>query len=192
MILPAWISRLAAVALLLAVLGSAYVFTVPPLLGRYADNREAIAQSRQMLIQYQQIGRSREGLQAQITELNGRKSARGAYLTGGTDALAAAELQDRVKNVIESNGGKLRSIQTVPGKADEGFKRVTIRVQLSGTTSALYKVLYRLESSTPFLFLDNLDIGNRRARRRRQKNANPNPELRVRFDLYGYLREDVG
>ena len=68
-----------------------------------------------------------------------------------------------------------------------------IRVQLSGTTSALHKVLYRLESGKPFLFLDNLDIGNRRARRRRKNQTqDQNPELRVRFDLYGYLREDVG
>lgn len=188
--LPSWVSRLAAMALLVGILATAYLFVVPPLLAGYAEDRDAIAAARERLERYRRIAATRPALQAQIEALQQRGAARGFYLTGRTDALAAAELQNRVKNIIETNGGNLRSIQTVPGKADGGFQRVTIRVQLAAPMESLHRTVYALEAEQPFLFLDNIDIGNRR-RGRRNSPSDDDPTLTVRFDLFGYLEPEL-
>ena len=41
------------------------------------------------------------------------------------------------------------------------------------------------------MFIDNLDVKNRRARNPK-KAEQENPELVIRFDLYGYLRPELG
>ncbi len=188
--LPAWISRLMAVALLLAVLTFGYLFVVPPLMANYSDTRDAVEQSATMLARYNSLAARQPALEKQIEELKGRRTSREIYLAGATDALAAAELQNRVKRIIEDQSGNLRSIQPVPGTSDSGFQRVMIRVQMSATMGALHRILHGLESAKPFLFIDNMEIGNRRSRRRKDANAE-DPALLVRFDLFGYRQAAV-
>jgi general secretion pathway protein M len=193
MVLPIWIGRAAAILLLMAVIGSAYLFVVPPILANYSDNKAAIADARGLLGRYQHLAAARPELEAQIAQLEQGRGAQGTYLTGSTDALAAAELQNRVKGIIDANGGKLRSIQSVAGKADGDFQPVTIRVQLVAPIAALQSTLYQLESTKPYLFLGNVDVSARRARRR-TRNApaeTADPQLTVRFDLYGYREPEV-
>ncbi len=189
--LPGWISRLAAILLLVGLAATAYVFVVPPLMAGYVGDREALADARERLYRYRRIAATRPDLRAQIDAIQKRGAARGNYLTGRTDALAAAELQNRVKKIIETNGGKLRSIQTVPGKADGAFQRVTIRVQLAAPIDSLHRIIYALEAEKPFLFLDNIDIGNRRRGRRKKAPDDADPALTVRFDLFGYLQPEM-
>ncbi len=183
--LPTWISRVLAVVLLLAVLMVSYLFIVPPLMANYSDTRNAVDQSTTMLTRYQSLAVKRPALELQIEELKGRRTSREIYLAGATDALAAAELQNRVKSIIENQSGSLRSIQPVPGTDDGAFQRVMIRVQMSAAIGAVYRILYDLESAKPFLFIDNMEIGNRKSRRRKDTNSE-DPALLVRFDLYGY------
>ena len=189
--LPGWISRLAAILLLVGLAATAYVFVVPPLVAGYVGDREALADARERLDRYRRIAATRPDLQAQIDAIQKRGAVRGNYLTGRTDALAAAELQNRVKKIIETNGGKLRSIQTVPGKANGAFQRVTIRVQLAAPIDSLHRIIYALEAGKPYLFLDNIDIGNRRRGRRKKAPVDADPALTVRFDLFGYLQPGV-
>ena len=60
-------------------------------------------------------------------------------------------------------------------------------MQFIGPIAALHPILYALESERPFVFLDNLDVRNRRARRRAELE-DLDPQLTIRFDLSGYLR----
>lgn len=100
--------------------------------------------------------------------------------------LAAARLQKRVKAVVAAAGGQLLSTQNLPPEAAGRFKRVTVNVKMRGSTEVLADVLYRLESATPLLFVDNLLVTSRITRVRRAKPRGT-AVLEVRFDLSGYL-----
>ncbi len=189
--LPPWASRTAAVALLVAVLGALYLYAAVPLTAAYRDTDEEIARTEELLARYEQIAARRQAYQAQLDELSSRQTGTGVYLSGATDALAAAELQDRVKAMVEAHGGRLRSVQILPVKADGAFTRVSVRVQLSANTAAFHRLLYGLESEKPFIFVDNLDVRNRRAVRR-SALKDLDPTLMIRFDLLGYLRPEIG
>lgn len=189
---PAWLRRLLALALLLAVLAATYQFAVSPLLAAYGETDTAIRETKQLLAGYQRVARTAPVLKRRLGELHQRQAESGVYLRGETDALAAAELQDEVKQTIESSGGQVRSIQTLPTETRSGFERVTVRVQYTGSVQTLLHVLYDLEAHRPLLFVDNLDIrGNIRRTRNRQPRDGPT-QLIVRFDLSGYLRPDLG
>lgn len=189
--LPSWTSRVAALGLLVAVIGGLYGFVVAPLIQAYDESLDALAQARAMVTRYEGIARQRDDLEVRLSDLRDKQAASGVYLLGDTDALAAASLQERVNATIESTGGKLRSIQILPSISDGGFQRVSVRVQLTGTTRTLFDILYALEADRTHLFIENLDVRNRRARRRATVEDD-DPELTIRFDLTGYLRPEIG
>jgi len=191
MLTTPWISRLAALLLLAVVAAAGYQFLVAPIVAAYAGTDQAIADARERLEHFQRLAATRPALAAQMAALLQRQAPHGYYLTGGTDALSAVALQDRLKQVIGANGGTTRSIQPLPGVDEHGFRRVTVRVQLTATTESLFHIVYALEAGAPVVFIENIDAQSRavlRTAERAGAKAPPEePMLTVAFDLYGYL-----
>jgi general secretion pathway protein M len=191
MLTTPWISRLVALLLLLMVMAAAYAFVIDPLVIAYAETDDAIADTRAYLQHVERVGATRPALAKQMAEFERRHRSQGYYLRGGTDALAAAALQDRIKQVIDANGGTLRSSQPLPGMDEQGFRRVTVRVQMTATTESLFRTVYTLEAGTPLVFIENIGIQNRTVRRTKlptdDSELAQEPILTVGFDLYGYL-----
>jgi len=184
-------SRATAVALLLGVLFVVYSLTLAPVLGAYAQVNGAIAQTNELLVRYRQIASQRPVLEKQLERIAAKLLASGVYLEGDTDALAAARLQEIVNAKVESGGGRVRSVQILPSKADGDFRRVGVRVQMSGNITAVARILYAFEAGDTYLFVDNIEVNNRKSRRRRNGDENTDPELLIRLDLTGYVRPEV-
>jgi general secretion pathway protein M len=187
-----WISRLAAVALLTGVLVVFYAFLMAPLLAGYGEIDLAISRTSELLDRYRRVAASHDAFHARLEELMARQSEIGVYIGGSTDALAGAELQELVNKTVEKGGGRLRSVQILPVETDGEFRRVGVRVQMTANVVQLTQVLYAIEAGRTFLFVDNLDVSNRRARRRRNQPVNMDPTLLIRLDLSGYLRPEAG
>ncbi len=183
-------SRIAALALLAGVIGALYAFAVQPLVAEYGRAERRIVEASELMARYQRIAGASGALQDRLDELIKRQSASGIYLGGGTDALAGAELQEIVNKTVESGGG-LRSIQILPVKTDGEFRRVSVRVQMTATIAQVARILYTLEGGGTFLFVESLEISNRRTRRRRGGPVDMDPVLLVRLDLSGYLRPEA-
>ena len=189
--LPKWVSRAAALTLLVFVLGTAYLLIVAPVIEAYRNTGESTRITLEQLARYEQISQTTPNRKDQLERLAQQQARSGIYLAGETDALAAAALQEDVSAKIERNGGKLRSTQILPVKTDGDFKQVSVRVQLTATLGSFARILHALESGKPYVFIDNLDVKNRRARRK-ANDQDDDPELVIRFDIYGYLRPELG
>ena len=185
-------TRLAAIALLVAVIAVVYGVGVAPLLSAHGKADRAIAEANELMSRYQLVAARRDTLEAQLQALRADRSMVGIYLDGDTDALAAASLQEVVNATVEGTGGRLRSIQILPAQDDGKFRRISVRAQMSATIVQLARLLYAFEASKTYLFIDNLDVANRRARRRRDQEIEMDPTLVVRLDLSGYMRPEVG
>ncbi|MGH6879700.1 MAG: type II secretion system protein GspM, partial [Hypericibacter sp.] len=96
-----WLSRAAAIALLLVLLGSVYFAMVRPVIATYRQNEAALMEAQEMLSRFEQMATSEGDLQRNLEEVGQRQASQGYYLTTATDALAAAELQDRVKTLVK-------------------------------------------------------------------------------------------
>jgi len=189
--LPKWVGRTAALSLLVFVIGALYLLVVAPVIETHRSTDEASRGALEQLARYEHLSKTNPNRKAELERLGNQQSRSGVYLAGDTDALAAAGLQEDVGAKIEKNGGKLRSMQILPVKTDGDFKRVSVRVQLTATLGSFARILYALESGKPYVFIDNLDVKNRRARKAK-KETQEDPELVIRFDLYGYLRPELG
>ena len=166
------LSRTLAVALLgIAVLG-AYRLIVAPLLTAYRDGEARIEQAKNLLQRYEALAQQRSLLSDRLAEQQERAASAAGYLQGPSDALAAAQLQDRVKSVVEAAGGELRSTQILPAEqleSDLDFRRTTLRVHFVVTIEGLEDTLYELEAGQPYLIIDDVTVRQERVRRRRNE-----------------------
>ncbi|RUQ32994.1 MAG: general secretion pathway protein [Candidatus Competibacteraceae bacterium] len=192
---PGWGQRLAALALLVLLGGVFYLLVDQGLLARYRYYRDYLEQKQILLARMERLAASREPIQQQITKIRQDQTLARQYLPQTAPALAAAELQQRVRSVVEAAGGALRSTQALPPVEEGGAVKVAVSVMLTGDTDHLQKILYDLESQTPLLFVDNLEISARETRQRLPNGRLTNysrVQLSVQFEVWGYLHKEGG
>jgi general secretion pathway protein M len=116
------------------------------------------------------------------------------YLQGATESLATAELQRTVKQVVAGRKGDIISTQVVPTTEEEGFKRVAIRTRMKSTLEDMVTIFHTLESSKPYLFIDDVTIRSRPVSRRRLPAYKELDQtlriLDIDFRLSGYMRSE--
>jgi general secretion pathway protein M len=184
------LARVLALALLAAAVAGGYLLVLVPVLDAYRETADAIEQAETVLHRQRALAAQRPLLIARIEEEKEQAEAIAGYLQGPSDALAAAQLQDRLKAVVEAAGGELRSTRILPAEAVEaspGTRRTALQVQLVVTIEGLAEILYGLEAGQPYLLIDELSVRNQRERRRRGE-AVPETTLDVNLRLSGFVR----
>lgn len=191
------ISRMLALCLLAFVLFGGYVLVAVPLINAYEENAAAIERAETLLQRQHALAAQQPQLRERLEEEREQADALSGYLEGPSDALAAAELQDLVKEVVEGSGGELRSTRILPAEdveASPGTRRTTLRVQMMVNIEGLGEILHALEAGQPYVLIDELSIRNQRERRQRRRNnraevADGEPMLDVSLELSGFVRE---
>jgi len=189
--LSKWGNRLTAIVLFLLVVGGVVAYGVMPVVASYRETDEALQETKELLVRFAQSAATRDAYKAQIAELGDAQALRGFYVPGATNALAAANLQEDVREAVKKAGGEIKSTQILAVQRHGEFERVGLRVALSMKIEPLLNFLYKLEAGQPYLFVDNLEVAARVSRRRNDPKENEDPELAVRFDIYGFLQPEV-
>ena len=192
---PGWGQRLAALSLLLLAGGALSLAVDQVLIGRYRFYQNALEQQQGRLAQLERMAATREPVQQLIAKIQQDRNVTAQYLPKSAPALAAAELQQRIKAVVEAAGGTLQSTQALPPVEEGGAVKVAISAIMNGDTGSLQKVLYALEAQTPLLFVDNLELSARQTRPRLPNGryaSYTRMQLNVQFEVSGYLRKEGG
>jgi len=184
----AW-QRTLAVGLLLLPLALAYLAVVAPYLDHLEENRERIEDLKFQLQRLQRAAAKAPLRRRQLKTLESGRSGEQHFLKGTTPTLAAAELQNRLGEIIRSAGGETTSTQTLAGKAEGAFTRVAVRVRFTASTPALRRILHTVEAEKPLLIVENLRIRPVRGRRDpKTRKTVPVDRLNVDMRVVGYLR----
>jgi general secretion pathway protein M len=187
------LSRTLALLLLAAAILAGYRLVAAPLLASYSEADQAIERNRELLQRYRRLAAERPVLAERVGEQEALLADAAGYLVGPSDALAAAELQNRVKELVEAAEGILRSTQSLQGNNQDDAaapaRRAAVRVRFTVDIEGLAEVLYELETGEPYLFVEEVTIRELRERRRRRNEPEPKPMLDISLDVYGYLRE---
>lgn len=174
---------LALVLLVAALLATIAVLAAPLILAhRYYDQKLEDLSDR--LGRYQRVAASRAELTRRLEQMRALDGRR-FYLKSASPALAAGDIQEFEKSVIEANGGRLASMQIQAYRDEGAFRRVAVNVQVLGNIVAIQGILRTLETREPFLFVDNLNVRALGSDATKDAAA-PEAGLVVQFDLIGY------
>jgi general secretion pathway protein M len=181
------VRRTVALGLLAAVLAVFWLLGPQPYLDALGAADAEVARAQSLVTRYARLASEKGALQAQVAAMRAERGRGQGTFPGDNAQLVAANMQDRVKRLVESNAAVARSTQVLPTRDEAGFRQVSIRVTMESEIEGMQKIFHALESSNPYLFLNNVDIRSRVIRSRPQAADKP-MSLNVTFDIYGYMR----
>lgn len=185
-----------ALALLLLALAVLVIFTliVKPLATQYLAARDTIEDLENRLEVYQRVSATLPENRKRLEALQQNNPSASLYLNESRPSLAAAQLQQRVSQLIGDSGAQLVSTQILQTEDQGVLPTVAIQVHMRGEIQQIVDLFYQIESGKPLMFADNIVLSAvtrapPRAVRRGVRNtvqSTSSPGLDLRFDLIGY------
>ncbi len=189
--------RLLAVVLLLIVLMLVYLvgvhwwFVAPQM--QFSSDMQDL---RDQQAKFSQTIAQKPDIEKRLTEVKAYEQGNQAFLPDADRNAAEAALIQRLKQAMTDhvkNESRCQNngTQSYSGGEEEVYKRVTVQARLKCDLEPLAAILQDLESSKPYLFVDQVMIY-------KQQTYTPpgakavTPPLDVRFNLSGYLRQPGG
>jgi Tfp pilus assembly protein PilO len=166
-----------------AGLSLVYLGVVVPIIDYRKSVAEEIAEGQERLEQAERFVGALDGLRAERDELKQRlDQARSRLLPGTTGAIGAAALQERVNTVAGQRGITVQSTQVMREEEVEPFRKVAVRLTLSGELKELAGFLSELENGPQALRVPFMEISRRGA-----AVAGKPRSLSVSLEVTGYL-----
>ncbi|MDD1620445.1 MAG: type II secretion system protein GspM [Methylococcaceae bacterium] len=182
--------RWLAVGLLVLVLLAFVLAVLMPLLSAGLAYHEEKNDLLFRLQRQQQIAARKDSVAESLEATKLQFQEQGYFSNRDTEALVSADLQNTVKTAVAEAGGQLTSTQGLPGKIDNGFNRVAVRVRMNGNIETLRAVLHNIAVAVPVLIVDQIDINPLRGVRNRITNKiEANAQLNVSFQVVSFMRE---
>jgi len=181
-----WLAVGLLAALLLLVIGAVFVPAVNQWLALHEEKDQLAIKLRQ----YERILAGKADVLKSIDSVKEAIQQQNYFNSQNTEALASAEVQEVIKKAIVDAGGQLSSTQALPVKSKDNFSLLTVSVRMTGNSEVLRSVLYRLETSTPLIIIDQLDIRPMRGvRNRLTRQVEQTNELNVNFQAVSFMRK---
>lgn len=183
------IQRWLAVALLVAAILLVSLAVIVPLANKGLELLDAKNNLVFRIQQYERILARKDAVIASMVAIKEQYQKRGLLNRQSTGALASAEVQEFIKKVITEAGGQLSSTQALPLSTKNEFSRITVSVRMTGNSEVLRAVLYKLETSTPLLIINQIEIRPMRGvRSRATRQIEPSNELNINFQAVSFMR----
>ena len=157
--------------------------------GEYADE---IGDLRTQLNRFQTVASQREALQSRLSEIRSSQQDTELFLEDPEFDEAAASMSGGIGEMVRTQaneGCQIVSRQPVRPKVQERFQRVTVNVRMRCDAEEFIQILYSMETGTPLMLVDDLNIIRPRTRRsNRSTQAAAQGALDIRFNVSGYLK----
>lgn len=147
-----------AVALLLAVAALAWSSVAAPLTDLYASRAESLAQRTVLARRMAQAAADLPALQQASSRFVAAGPPPAALLSGASDAVAGATLQQLVQDMAARAGATLSSSETLPAEQAGAYRRIAVRVALSAPWPVLVGLLRSIAEASPGMLVDDMQL----------------------------------
>jgi hypothetical protein len=153
-------------ALGLALLAAAMIWigAVAPIWGWYGDRAELLRRQHAIAHRMASLVESLPALRRQAATVDGDAASSGGtandtsaeLLTGASDPVAAASLQQRIEGLAKQAGVRVGSEEILPGQAEGDLRAIAVRLTLTAPFRSLVALLLALSRSETPMVVDEL------------------------------------
>ena len=182
-------SKTTALMLLVVALLLVYLLLFHWFVLRHKDYAEEIGDLRAQLTRFQTVASHGEALQERLSQVRGSKSDADLFLDQSSFDEAAAAMSGNLGVMVRTQADdscQIVSRQPVRPRVQERFQKVTVNVRMRCDAEDFLKILYQMETGTPLMLVDDVNIIRPAARRSR--GAQVQGALDIRFNVSGYLK----
>ncbi len=160
-----------------------YVALAAPLLSLFQAREARLDEMRGLIRRLERGAAEAPALERELTALRAKGDISSLTLVAASDAVAAAGLQSTLSALAEAKGSRLASTEYLATQAEGQFRRVGVRVALTGDLAILTAMLAGIETARPPLFIDNLEIHSSQAG---SAAGGGQTSLAIAMDVYGF------
>jgi hypothetical protein len=162
----------------------AFTVVIEPIRTVFAERDSHILSQRKALARLQAIAGQFETIRSVSADTN-KDLRSGEFLVGTSENVISAELQTRLKTIMEGAGAKPRAVQALPARTADRVRYIGARIEVTGTIQAIYRSVYGLESAKPYLFISGATI---RPAAPVTKPEIVEPVLQAQLDVFGAVQ----
>ncbi len=134
-----------------------------PLAGLYRDRARALAERRAVAVHMATVAAQLPALRRAAAAAGGARTGPVALIQGGSDAIAAAALQEQVQQMATGLGAALSSSESLPptqetGQGAGGYRRVGVRIAVTAPYDVMVRLLAAIEQASPSMLVDDLQL----------------------------------
>ncbi len=171
--------------ILFLVILAFYTVLIQPAISARSRNTERIEDLMFQSSKFTLSSQESDLLKNEIAHLKQQNPNRNNFLENKAPAIVAADLQKKIKALVDSSGGNLVSTHALTDRKEELFSKITVKVHMRTDMNALRDVFYQIAINEPLLFTENILIQKSRTRSRKKQRVNN--QIEVRFDVSGYM-----
>lgn len=150
-----------AVGLGFVVLALLWVALVAPMLGWFQQRQDRLNQRQVLAARMSTVAASVPALQRQSAAGGG--DTRPALLTGPTEAVAGATLQQRLQEMTDRAALRMTSAEVLGAEQSGAFRRIRVHVAVSGPWPRLVSLLADIDHATPRMLVTEMQVGQSRS-----------------------------
>ena len=109
--------------------------------------------------------------------------AQSEFLAGSNEGVIGADLQTRLKAIVERSGARIRMIQSQTTKPGDPIRYIGARLTIFGNLQRIHGTIYAIETDKPFLFVTDAVI--KPASPVARVGAAEEPVIEARLDVFG-------
>lgn len=129
---------------------------IAPALDWFADRQVRIEQRLQLLSRTEALAASLPSLRAAVKSQGSASGSEALLLSGDSDAVAAAGLQERVQAMAAASGLVLTAIETLPIAAQGDWHKISLRITCNAPWPVLMGLVRAIEGSPTRIFIDDV------------------------------------
>lgn len=152
--------QILALGIALAGLLLLWLAVLSPLLGWYQQRAEYLAQQRALAVHMAALAQEIPALRKAVSSEKPEDETTSLLLQGGSDAIAGANLQSALQDLATQSGASLDSTSLTPVAAQGELRKIGLQVSLTASWPALIKLLAAIETASPRMIVDGLDLSN--------------------------------
>ncbi len=185
-------ARSTAILLLVVAAIVVYLLVFHWFILKQVDYASELGDLREQLGRFEAVAAQREPMEVRLKEIREGREDTNLFLAEADFNEAAAAMSDRLSRMVQTQAEddcQIVSRQPVRPRAQERYERVTVNVRMRCQAEDMLKILFLLESATPMVMIDDLNVIRPRARRRTRGDQTEIAEaLDIRFNMSGYRK----
>jgi hypothetical protein len=148
--------RILAASLALLTLAVLWIGVVAPVVDWYRERGARLNELYARAAREHALIATLPAMQKQAVEA--AKTPTRAVLSGNTDAIAGAALQEQVRTMATAAAADLTSIETLPVEQAGAYRRIGVRVELTAKLPVVVDLLKAIDDAQPSMLADDVHL----------------------------------
>ncbi|MFH1148519.1 MAG: type II secretion system protein GspM [Pseudomonadota bacterium] len=136
-----------------------YMYRVEPVLSEQQEAKKQIIQREKLLSGSQKRAKEKAPLQRDLSAVRTKlKEMEGGLLEGDNPSLAAASLQEIIREISGKTGIAVTSVRVLPPVPLDRYTEIPVRIETTGKISALKDLLYEIETWPKLMMIKEMNV----------------------------------